>query len=334
MANNGSPGGLGDVRNLLGFLVAGFVGALNLLGLKSAEVGVVLRNESFNVSIVAIFLLVGILAAMASIFVTSGGHPVPSLVALTILLLLASMFSLLIWIIPLPSGLNTAEHAASMWVTVALWVLSGFLLTWTYLHRKRLRHRWPDLLNLQSMLLVIAIMLTSTATYGVLRLETISQTTTVAEIGDSLQVDGHVDALAISISAAKLSTQEWLGVNVMAVPRVWHLDSMCSRKKVIAWKKNHHVAVTCTENPCYYFSYALGQQCTELSTDVIPPDSSGGIQRTIEVLFSPRMFQHVRITAVTCRPPPIGGGRSGSQVEPKGTCVEAGGSSRLDIAVP
>ena len=35
MAGNGtSTSGLGDVRNLLGFLVAGFAGVLNVLGLK------------------------------------------------------------------------------------------------------------------------------------------------------------------------------------------------------------------------------------------------------------------------------------------------------------
>ena len=44
-----SNGGLGDVRNLLGFLVAGFAGVLNVLGLKSGEIGVVLRNEPVRV---------------------------------------------------------------------------------------------------------------------------------------------------------------------------------------------------------------------------------------------------------------------------------------------
>ena len=61
--------------------------------------------------------------------------------------------------------------------------------------------RIPDLLNLQCLLLAIAVALTSTAAYGALRLETISQTSTVAEIGDTLQVTGQNDLLAISVSA-------------------------------------------------------------------------------------------------------------------------------------
>jgi hypothetical protein len=331
------PGGLGDARNLLGFLVAGFAGAVNLLGLKSAEIGVVLRNESFRVSVIAIFLLAGILAAVASVFVTSGAaHKIYPLVALTVFFFLASLFSLAIWIIPSPLA-SSAQHAASIWVTVGLWVLAAELLIWALVRRRQMTHRLPDVLNLQSLLLIAAVMLTSTATYGVLRLETISQTSTVAEIGDSLQVSGHDDTLSISVSAAKLSTQEWLGINIMAAPRRWHLASLCLTRKVIAWKEKHAVAVTCSQDPCYYVDNALPRRCTELSEDVIPPDSAGAVQKSIEVPFSPRAFQHVQVTVVTCEPPPINAsgpnGQAGS-IQPKGTCMPTGGSSRLDIAIP
>ena len=39
----GNP--LGDVQNILGFLLAGFAGVLGFIGLRSAEVSTVLRNE-------------------------------------------------------------------------------------------------------------------------------------------------------------------------------------------------------------------------------------------------------------------------------------------------
>ena len=84
-----SNSGLGDVRNLLGFLVAGFAGVLNVLGLKSGEIGVVLRNEPVRVSVIATFLLAGALAAVFSIFVTATGHPVPLIVVLIVVCLLA-----------------------------------------------------------------------------------------------------------------------------------------------------------------------------------------------------------------------------------------------------
>lgn len=49
------------------------------------------------------FLLAGILAAVVSVFVKSGGHHwIPVRVVLTVLLLLISLFSLSIWMIPSP----------------------------------------------------------------------------------------------------------------------------------------------------------------------------------------------------------------------------------------
>jgi hypothetical protein len=66
-------------------------------------------------------------------------------------------------------------------------------------------------------------------------------------------------------------------------------------------------------------------RCKELSEDVLAPDSTGSVQRTIDVVFTARKFQHVQVTAVTCSP---------QAALPKGRCLETGSPSRLDIAVP
>jgi hypothetical protein len=379
--NGTNPGGLSDVRNILGFLVAGFVGALNLLGLKSAEIGVVLRNDLVGATIVATFLLAGILCAMASVFVKSGGHPIPLLLTLGIGTLLASLFPVSVWIIPTTFGVAPSaaqavgtppEVSFSRVAACILWGISAvLLLAWAAIrfHRHRINkdngkdkgtYKFPDLSNLQSLLLLAAILLTSTATYGVMRLEAVSQTSTVAELGDTLQAGGQEDALTVSVSAVKLTTKEWLGVNIMAAPRRWNLQSRCLNKKVIAWQDKYDISIPCQEDPCYYFNHALLGHCRWLSSDVIPPDSSGAVQRTLQVLFSPRRFQHIYVTALTCAPaPPAVGAASkpaagstpqphpsetpkahGSrkqqkpQGRPAGTCLAAGGSSRLDIAIP
>lgn len=326
-----SNGGLGDVRNLLGFLVAGFAGVLNVLGLKSGEIGVVLRNEPVRVSIIATFLLAGVLAAVFSIFVTANGHPIPLIVALVFVFLLAAMFSLTIWLVPSPFQGHSPEHYSSIAATVILLACAAFFLARFTSDRRRNRVNWamhdriPDLLNLQCLLLAIAVALTSTAAYGALRLETISQTSTVAEIGDTLQVTGQNDLLAISVSASKLSTSEWLGVNVAAVPASWNVTVLCLKPQVRSLAAT--VGVTCEQDPCYYFDNALNEQCTELSEDVIPPDASGAVPRTLSIPFSPGRFQHVQVTALTCEP------NTGIS-EPKGTCAPIGAASRLDIAVP
>jgi hypothetical protein len=77
MSNGTSPENrIGDVRNLIAFLVAGFAGVLNVIGLKSAEVGVVLRNDRTEVTIIALLLFVGLATATVSVFFT--GNKVPS----------------------------------------------------------------------------------------------------------------------------------------------------------------------------------------------------------------------------------------------------------------
>jgi hypothetical protein len=384
------PGKLGDVRNILGFLVAGFVGALNLLGLRSGEIGVVLRNDLAGATIVATFLLVGILCAMASVFVTSGGrHPVPPLLALAIGVLLASMFPLSVWIIPATFGTaqgpahvvgNSSETSLNQVMTFIIGGISAVLFIWALALIFYQRHkgrkgtqRYADLSNLQSLLLFAAILLSSTATYGVMRLEALSQASTVAELGDTLQTGDHEDALAVSVSAVKLTTREWLGINIMAVPRRWNIKSRCLNPKVMAWIDKYQTTVPCLENPCYYFNHALSGHCRWLSSVVIPPDSSGAVNRTLNVLFSPHRFQHIYVTAVTCAPsPPIQGtasqpatGNTSASptaspppttsksskhhrsrkphrspkahtppVQPAGTCLPTGGSSRLDISIP
>jgi hypothetical protein len=147
----------------------------------------------------------------------------------------------------------------------------------------------------------------------------------VAEIGDTLQVTGQNDLLAISVSASKLSTSEWLGVNVAAVPASWNVAVLCLKPQVKSLAAT--VGVTCEQDPCYYFDNALKRQCTELSEDVIPPDANGAVQRTLSIPFSPASFQHVQVTALTCEP-------NTDIKQPKGTCAPIGEASRLDIAVP
>jgi hypothetical protein len=379
--------------------VAGFVGALNLLGLKSEEIGVVLRNDLVGATIVATFLLGGILCAMASVFVTSGGHhPIRPLLALAIGVLLASMFPLSVWIIPAAFGtaqspthavVSPSEASVSQVTVLIVWGISAVLFFWglrDYRSHKgdKGKQRFADLSNLQSLLLVAAILLTSTATYGVMRLEALSQTSTVAELGDTLQTGDHQDALAVSVAAVKLTTKEWLGVNIMAVPRRWNISSLCLDPKVLDWIAKYQTTIPCLEDPCYYFNNALSEHCRWLSSDVIPPDSSGAVDRTLNVLFSPRRFQHIFVTAITCAPKPPAatasqpatgntpqsptasssptpsasptpskssnpqdhrkarGHKKGRHhrkprhpvSQPAGTCLPAGGSSRLDIAIP
>ncbi len=328
MPGDGSDGRLSDGRNLLGFVVAGFAGVLNFIGLKSAEVGVVLRNEPFRVSIVGVLLLLGVVTAALSIFVTKD-HPIYPGWMFGLGALAAAAFPLLIWIIPSPFPGQGSERAAAMWVAIGCGLLAALLVGVSVRAHVPgraaaggLGESYSDLFNLQCLLLVVALILTSAAAYGALRMETISQTSPLAQIGDSLTVSGQQDELSISISASKMSDQEWLGLNVQGAPRTWQINAMCG-----AVKENR--GVRCTQDPCYYFHAQLNEECAELSEDVLPPDSSGGVQRTIVVPFSPRQYQHLNIAAYVCQP-------ATSKKAPPGTCqpLEDVVNSRLDVAIP
>jgi|ERR1022692_52006 hypothetical protein len=333
--SNDSSGSLTDAKNLLGFLVAGFAGVLNVIGIKSAEIGVLLRNEPVKISVVSAFLLAGVITAALSIFVKNEKYAIPDLVALIVLILTVLIFAVTVWMIPSPLAGQSTERKASLIVTKILIWYAVTLIVIACVRRRRmgrkLRGMVPELFDLQCLLLVAAIVFTSAAAYGALRMETISQTITVAEIGDSLQAHGRVDTLVISLSASKLSTQEWLSLNVMAMPRKWHIRSRCHTPEVLSFKRNNRrlIKVSCAQEPCYYFDNApRTRHCVVLSEDVIPPDSVGAVVQTIDVPLSPGRFQHVQITAVTCKP-------SEKAHKPKGTCAPiANASSRLDIAIP
>jgi hypothetical protein len=331
MPGDGTDARLNDARNLLGLVVAGFAGVLNFIGLKSAEVGVVLRNEPSRVSIVGILLLLGVVTAALSIFVTASHSVYPGWM-IGFAVLAVSAFPAVIWAIPSPFPGQGGDDNTAFWVAVACWgaavVLVGWSAGWAIAHRGgtrpkpgSLQDKYSDLFNLQALLLAVALILTSAAAYGALRMETISQSSPLAQVGDSLTINGSQDDLTISISASKMSDLEWLGVDVRAAPRSWHIETMCGEIK-------QSRGVLCSQDPCYYFRQ-LKRECIQLSEDVLPPDAAGTVQRNVVVPFSPQQFQHVQITAVVCEP------KTGKNIPP-GSCrplVDAV-NSRLDVAVP
>lgn len=65
---------LADIRNLLGSLLAGFTGAVNLVGLRNAELTTILRNQGIRVGLASVLLLRALICAISSIF-AERSHP-------------------------------------------------------------------------------------------------------------------------------------------------------------------------------------------------------------------------------------------------------------------
>jgi hypothetical protein len=58
---------IGNVQNLLGFLLVGFGAVLSFIGLRSTEVTTVLRNDPGQATVIALILLLGVLAAALTV---------------------------------------------------------------------------------------------------------------------------------------------------------------------------------------------------------------------------------------------------------------------------
>ena len=79
---------LTNIRNVLGFLLAGFGAVLSFLGVRSSEVTTILRNDAGQASVIALILLVGVLTAIWTIITSSKKKIYPLSAAAIVILLL------------------------------------------------------------------------------------------------------------------------------------------------------------------------------------------------------------------------------------------------------
>jgi hypothetical protein len=308
----------GTSKDVLGFLVAAFAGALNIFGLKSAEVGDVLRNNSASVSLVAGLLLAGLICAIVSVF-ASEDNAIRLGIALGVAVLATLCFPLVIWQIS-PPGASLGPSAM---------IAGGILILVAVLCMIIFPKKEPkNLSNLQCALLVVAVIVTSAAAYGGLRLETISQGKSFTQIDDKIQITSKNDILAVTVAASKLSTQQWVSVRILGVHRKgFNIKTACRKLPANVLSTGNAAGVSCDSDPCYYFSNGP-DRCTTISTEIFPPDSSGTVRQTFTIAFLPTVYQHLQLYAVVCNPTNVGGA-------PTGACkLSSNPTSRLDQSVP
>ena len=90
---------LTNIRNVLGFLLAGFGAILTFLGVRSSEVTTILRNNSPQASLIAFILLLGVLAAVWAV-ATDGKKKVNPASAVAIVFIILGTGALTIFFIP------------------------------------------------------------------------------------------------------------------------------------------------------------------------------------------------------------------------------------------
>ena len=223
---------LTNIRNVLGFLLAGFGGLLSFLGVRSSEVSTILRNDSPQASVIALILLLGVLAAVSAI-TTQSKKKVSLASAAAMGVILFGVGALVIFAIPI--GRN--------WLTISGWIslVIGCLLVLAgtsvlvrfppYLVRRCPLSRVEQGVDLIDILILSSVLLTAIAAYGAIRLESKSQLSFSSQVGASFSINGSLATVSVDIAATKMPQADWVYVDIYAVPTGVNLMDMCESSR-------------------------------------------------------------------------------------------------------
>ncbi|MGW1768281.1 hypothetical protein ACWCQL_30095 [Streptomyces sp. NPDC002073] len=270
-----------SVRNVLGLLLAGFVGTLNIVGLKSHELTTVLRNESGLANLVAILFFGALVTAVGSVLVR-GRHRLNVWSACAVLAFVLALVPLsTVVALALPAG----SRSWLWWMSLAVSV--GLAFSVVVLFFKGRSCRQARRVPWQSLLLACAAILSSTAAYTAIRLEGKSQLdATRPQMSASLKGTREWASLEMSISASKLTKFEKVGVLVRGLPRKEKRN--CNDK---------HMA-RCVVHVC---QGRASDHCTHLLSAALEPDSAGVISnQVLSVQFPTAEYQLVDARAEIC----------------------------------
>ncbi len=340
-----------NVRNVLGFLLAGFGAILSFLGVRSSEVTTVLRNDSLQASLIALILLFGVLAAVWAV-ATDSKRKLSLLSVMAIGVALAGVAALVVFAIPItadliPSGTEIRQYFnISGKITLAIACVLLLLGVATLVHYgpfqveqgavspgepnngRRWWQRWRESalklpVDLVDALILASVVLIAIAAYGAMRLETKSQLSFSSQVGASFTMNGSLATARIDIAATKIPQSDWIFVDVYAVPAETNLKNTCA----LLYKRFTipDSSAPCATDPCLYFSrprYQHIAKCAILSNGSIVPNATGNVDETLSVPFLAAEYQDVDVRAEVCS---LNEGCAGSPI---------GQNSRLDWVIP
>lgn len=264
---------LGDVGNVLGLLLAGFTGVVNMVGLRSAEMTTLLRNHGILVGLASALLLGSLICAITSIFAEKV-YRIHIWISAAVIALLLAVAAFSIYVVRIP---KTGTELRP-------WLLGGGLvmaaaavgLTVAWLHRRPSR----PTVSLQYTLLIASAILLSSATTAIVRIEARNQAVTSLpqlEASASMNTDG-VGEVRATVSATKLRDSELVFLEVYGFPRGGS-----------------------SEDP---FRPCEGGGCDFISDVDIYPDSFGNIgKRDFTIPFSTLEYEHLTLFVSICESP-------------------------------
>jgi len=300
----GEDNPLKDVQNILGFLLAGFAGVLGFIGLRSAEVSTVLRNDLPKATTIAVILFLAAIAAVSGV-VISHGRKAPRLLAAVAFLALLGIGMIVEAIIPKKPG-PSSVWACLFWSGFALIALAALaLITSLYLTsrplRKRLRWRkltrivMRDDISAQLICILASLTLLAISVYGAMRLEAVSQGTPAVQISASIENSAKATdpskVLSAHVRAAKIVRDTYVGVIVLGLPQGVPLGSGCS-------KRGQFASTQCLIKPCR-------NKCNLIFSVTVPPDANGNIDYMLrDGLVDSTKDQDISVLALLCESTP------------------------------
>ncbi|MCC9306012.1 hypothetical protein LN042_02625 [Kitasatospora sp. RB6PN24] len=290
------------VKNILGFLLAGFVAALNFLGFQNSEITAILRNDPLEATLVGGLMLLALTTAVVSIFLpnrrTMPPYFLPAIFAACI-----GLTPLVICVIniPLQTTSDTCRWASlSATVLFVLMLALGFYwcgwqraFAWMTARMKRQKPpgaRPGVKAGITSVLLVCALILTTVAMFAAARLEVRSQASAAYPgISATMKSGGGTEDLSLTITGSKLAAGDKIGLIVQAVPRSMDLVKACSGSWRLDDCLSKGICNATSKNPC-----------DVVVSSELEPDSAGQVNVTMEEPVSTSQYQFVDVRAQIC----------------------------------
>ena len=287
------------VQVLAGLLVAGFAGALNFIGLRSAEVSAVLRNEAHYPTLVLALIVAGILTAIASIFVNPQWM-VRKWAWLATACWLIVPVAVTVALISIPSSTAAWEYYLAVSVAGAAGLLTVVFLVigyWKIPPLKRpLGSAGKSGVSAQGLLVFVAIALTATSVYAALRLETRSQlASTAAQLSATVDETSGTASLDVSIQASKMASADRVNVSIVGLERGASIGKLCQNVRAVG-------TLRCFLAPCYvtHFRSPASAGCDSLSSGIYQPNADGSVSQKLVIPFSDIRYQRLELLGEVC----------------------------------
>lgn len=264
---------LSDIRNLLGLLLAGFTGAVNVIGLRNAELTTILRNHGILVGLASTLLLAALICAIASVFADQHQRIHLWIVGSTMAFLF-SVAAFSIYVVQIPKSPNWTRGWILGGGLLLAAVAVGGIIAWLTARPTR------PTLSLQFTLLIASAILFSTATATVVRIEAKNQASaSLPQLEAGTEIKGDEGQVTAKIAATKLRDKEDVYLGVVGLPYG-------------TGKKSAY--------PCAEEQAAKEQACDVIADVIVYPDSFGNVEESFKFPFSPALYQHLEIFASVC----------------------------------